>query len=55
MLNFLVFLNQDFGGSGGREDDDATRSYWRLAALFCVLTLTAGVYAVAHLWLNILQ
>ncbi len=55
MLNFLMFLNQDFGDSDRGEDYDATRSRWPFAALFCLLTLAAGAYVIARLWLSTLQ
>jgi hypothetical protein len=52
VLNFLIFLDEEFGGSDRREDYDAARSRWPLAALLCLSTLAAGAYAVAHLWLS---
>jgi hypothetical protein len=55
MLNFLIFLNQEFGDSDRGEDYHAARSHWSLAALFCLLTAVAGAYAVARLWLSTLQ
>lgn len=54
MLNFLIFLNQEFGNSGRREDYDTTRSHWPFAAFFCLVGVAAGAYAVAHLWLSTL-
>jgi hypothetical protein len=55
MLDFLIFLNQEFGDSDRGEDYDATRSHWPFTALFCLLTVAAGAYAIARLWLSTLQ
>jgi hypothetical protein len=55
MLDFLIFLNEEFGDGDRRDDYEATQSCWPLAALLCLLTLAAGAYAVAHLWLRTLQ
>lgn len=52
MLDFWMFLNQQFGDGGRWEDHDARSLDWPIALMLCLLAVAGVVYLVFHLWLT---